>query len=78
LGQAPRGLKATIQGGGEHKENSEQKEDSRKGFQDNYTKNQTKQKPHSIEKIQFFYIGELVYGTTKLERIFNLVDFDRD
>jgi len=48
LGQAPKWLKATIQGGREHKEDSknkkdlEHKEDSREDFQHDYTKNQTK------------------------------------
>ncbi len=33
LGKAPRGLEATVEGGGEHKEDSENKEeDSQKGF----------------------------------------------
>jgi hypothetical protein len=32
LGKAPRGLEATIGGGGEHKENSKNNEDSQKDF----------------------------------------------
>jgi hypothetical protein len=41
LGKAPRGLKVTIEGGGEHKEDSKNKEDSQKDFQYGSSKNQT-------------------------------------
>ncbi len=41
MGKVHRGLEATIEGGGEHKEDSKNKEDSQKDFQYGFIENQT-------------------------------------
>ncbi len=66
MGQSFRGLEATIEGGGEHKwdlenKDSEHKEDSKEAFQDDYTKNQTKQKNFSQSKKSNFFTLENQY-----------------
>ncbi len=39
LGKVPKGLEATIEGGGEHKDLGNKEEDSQKGFLYGFTKN---------------------------------------
>ncbi len=40
VGKAPKGLEVTIEGGGEHKEDLENKEDSQKCFQFGFIENE--------------------------------------
>jgi len=83
LGQAPKKLEATIERGGEHKEDSKYKEDSkckdsREDVHDVFTENLTQPKILVNRKNSVIDIGELIFKCIKLERSFNLVDFSID
>jgi hypothetical protein len=77
-------LEVTIEGGGEHKEDSENKkdlehkEDSREDFQDDSIKNQTKLKTIVNRKNSVVDIRELIYKTTKLETIISSMGFNKN
>jgi hypothetical protein len=72
LGHALKGLEATIEGGGEHKE------DSIKDFQRTIIKKLIQPKISINQKNLIVNIGELIYGSNKLERNFGPTDFGKD
>jgi hypothetical protein len=65
LWKAPKGLEATIKGGGEHKEDSDNKEDSQKLFQYVFTKNEITLKIEINQKNHVASIGKSEYGITE-------------
>lgn len=84
LGQAPKGLEATIKGGGEHKEDSkhkedlENKEDSRADVQDDYIEKLIQLKILVNQKNLVADIQKPIYGSIELKRSFGLMDFNRN
>jgi hypothetical protein len=71
LGQSFRGLKTTIEGGGEHK-------DSKEKFQDVFTEKVIPSKISINQKNLFANIGKPIYGFIESEMSFSLVDFGND
>jgi hypothetical protein len=72
LGHAPKRLEASIEGGGEHKE------DSIEDFQGIIIKKLVQPKISINQKNPIVNIGELIYGFNKLERSFGSTDFGKD